>query len=317
MALGMLFLMGCHDGEQGQKLRLAHGLDVTHPVHAGMVRMGEVVDSISGGQLQLEIYPSGQLGTESQCLELLQLGSLAMTKVSAAVMERFAPSYSVLSLPYLFPDRETGFAILDGPVGRDLLAQGSRARLRGLTFFDAGNRSFYTKDGPVRSPDDISGKKVRVQNSAMAVNLIRHLGGSPTPISYGELYTALQQGVVDAAENNLPSYYTSRHYEVTPYYSYDKHTSVPDVLVIGTATWDGLSATEKAWLETAATMATKYQRDRWQAAEREAVTELLKAGVTFTEVAPTAFREAVQPMYEAARQDPALSEILNKILAAQ
>jgi tripartite ATP-independent transporter DctP family solute receptor len=310
-------LMGCQPGERDTRLRLAHGLDVTHPVHAGMVRMGQVVDSISDGQLQLEIFPSGQLGSESQCLELLQLGSLAMTKVSAAVMERFAPAYSVLSLPYLFPDRETGFAILDGPIGKDLLAQGTRARLRGLTFFDAGNRSFYTKDGPVRSPEDIVGKKVRVQNSPMAVDLIRHLGGSPTPISYGELYTALQQGVVDAAENNLPSYYTSRHYEVTPFYSYDKHTAVPDVLVIGTATWDRLSPTERSWLETAARIATEYQRNRWQSAEREAVTELRKAGVTFTEVDPTAFRQAVRPMYEAAREDPELAEVLEKILAAQ
>lgn len=314
----MCFLLwGCGPGEQQRKLRLAHGLDVTHPVHAGMLRMGEVLDSVSEGQLGLEIYPSGQLGSESQCLELLQLGSLAMTKVSAAVMERFAPAYSVLSLPYLFPDRETGFAILDGPIGQDLLARGAAARLRGLTFFDAGNRSFYTKDGPVREPGDIVGKKVRVQNSPMAVDLIRHLGGSPTPISYGELYTALQQGVVDAAENNLPSYYTSRHYEVTPFYSYDQHTAVPDVLVIGTATWDRLTPTERSWVATASRIATQYQRNRWLAAEREAVSALLEAGVTFTEVDASAFRRAVAPMYEAARANPELAPVLEKILAAQ
>ncbi|MDN3633139.1 TRAP transporter substrate-binding protein [Neolewinella lacunae] len=314
-ALGCLF--SCGEISEGKTLRLAHGLDVSHPVHGGMVRMGEVLDSISDGQLRLKIYSGGQLGTESQNLELLQLGSLAMTKVSAAVMERFAPAYSVLSLPYLFEDRETSFRVLDGPVGQELLAQGAAARLRGLTFFDAGTRSFYTKSAPVRTPADVVGKKVRVQNSPMAVDLIKSLGGSPTPISYGELYTALQQGVVDAAENNLPSYYTSRHYEVTPYYSYDRHTAVPDVLVIGTATWEKLSGQERDWLAVAARSATTFQRESWQAAEEEAVRELTKAGVTFTEVDAAAFRAAVEQMYTAARQDPDLAPILERILTAQ
>ncbi|MEM9526399.1 MAG: TRAP transporter substrate-binding protein [Bacteroidota bacterium] len=317
MGLGLVFLMGCSGEQNTQTLRLAHGLDVTHPVHAGMVRMAEVLDSVSGGQMQIEIYPSGQLGSESQCLELLQLGSLSMTKVSAAVMERFAPAYSVLSLPYLFKDRETSFDILDGPVGKSILEEGAEARLRGLTFFDAGTRCFYTKDGPVRTPADVVGKKVRVMASPMAVNLIKSLGGSPTPISYGELYSALQQGTVDAAENNLPSYYTSLHYEVNPYYSFDRHTAVPDVLIMNTATYGKLSEEQRNWLTTAVTEATTYQRNRWQAAEEEAIRELKKEGVTFTEVDAAAFRAAVEPIYDAAKADPNLAPILKRINAAQ
>lgn len=316
--LGLLLtLSGCSAKNEVRTLRLAHGLDPTHPVHAGMVRMGEALDSISGGKMQIKIYSSGQLGSENQCLELLQLGSLAMTKVSTAVMESFAPAYGVFSLPYLFKDRENSFRILDGEIGQEILAQGAEARLRGLTFFDAGTRCFYTKDGPVRTPEDLQGKKVRVMNSPMAVDMIKYLGGSPTPISYGELYTSLQQGVVDAAENNLPSYYTSRHYEVTPFYSYDEHTAVPDVLVIGTATWDALDATRQGWLRTAAAIATKYQRSRWRAAEEEAVTVLENEGVTFTKVDGSAFRAAVQPMYEAARKDPVIEPLLKRIQAAQ
>ncbi|MEO0733073.1 MAG: TRAP transporter substrate-binding protein [Bacteroidota bacterium] len=310
-------LTACGGVGETETLRLAHGLNVTHPVHVGMVRMSEVLDSVSAGKMQIEIYPSGQLGSESQCLELLQLGSLAMTKVSAAVMERFAPAYSVLSLPYLFTDREKSFEILDGDIGQEILAQGADARLRGLTFFDAGTRCFYTKDAPVTSPEDVSGKKVRVMSSPMAVEMISNLGGSPTPISYGELYTALQQGVVDAAENNLPSYYTSRHYEVNPYYSFDHHTAIPDVLVIGSATWEGFSDQQRSWVTTAVRMATDYQRQLWSASEQEAIRELKKAGVTFSEVESGSFQEAVQPMYRAARANPEIAPLLERILAAQ
>ena len=133
---------GCAVDKKIQTLRLAHTLDPTHPVHAGLVRMGEALDSISGGKMQIKIYSSGQLGSEKQCLELLQLGALAMTKVSAAVMENFTPAYGVLGLPYLFKDRESGFEVLDGDIGQEILSQGAEARLRGLTFFDAGTRCF-------------------------------------------------------------------------------------------------------------------------------------------------------------------------------
>ena len=308
---------GCAVDEKVQTLRLAHTLDPTHPVHAGLVRMGEALDSISGGKMQIKIYSSGQLGSEKQCLELLQLGALAMTKVSAAVMENFTPAYGVLGLPYLFEDRESGFQVLDGDVGQEILSQGAEARLRGLTFFDAGTRCFYTKDGPVKTPADLVGKKVRVMNSAMAVNLIKTLGGSPTPISFGELYTALQQGVVDAAENNLPSYFSSRHYEVTPFYSYDEHSAVPDVVIIGTSTWNALDNQRRDWLTKAAAISRDYQRSIWRTAEQKAITTLEKEGVTFTKVDATAFREAVKPMYITARKNPVLAPLLDRIQAQQ
>jgi len=308
---------GCSANEKVQTLRLAHTLDTSHPVHAGLIRMGEALDSISGGKMQIKIYSSGQLGSEKQCLELLQLGSLAMTKVSAAVMENFTPSYGVLGLPYLFKDRESGFAVLDGDVGQDILSQGAEARLRGLTFFDAGTRCFYTKDGPVRTPADLVGKKVRVMNSAMAINLIKTLGGSPTPISFGELYTALQQGVVDAAENNLPSYFSSRHYEVTPFYSYDEHSAVPDVVIIGTSTWNALDDKRRDWLTKAAAISRDYQRSIWRTSEQEAIATLEEKGVTFTKVDAAAFREKVKPMYVSVRKDPILGPLLDRIEAQQ
>ena len=214
-----VLLTACSGSQKGKVLKLAHGLDPSHSVHLGMVYMGERLEEMSDGKLRLEIYPSQQLGAERQCVELLQIGSLAMTKVSAAIMEGFAPKYKVLSLPYIFKDKEHSYRVLDGDIGNELLASGSDYWLRGLTFYDAGSRSFYTKDRPIMKPEDLAGLKIRVMKSPTAVNMIRAMGGSPTPISWGELYTALQGGVVDGAENNPPSFYLSHHYEVCKYYA--------------------------------------------------------------------------------------------------
>lgn len=248
----LIFISGCSRQDSVTAIKLAHGLDIAHPVHKGMVYFAEQVAERSNGQMRIDIYPSGQLGSERQCLELLQIGSLGMTKVSAAVLENFAPRMKVLGLPYLFRDDEHAWAVLNGPIGKDLLLEAQNYWLRGVCFYDAGSRSFYTKDRPVNSPDDLEGLKIRVMNSQTAMQMVKALGGAPTPISFGELYTALQQGVVDGAENNPPSFYTSRHYEVCKYYSIDEHSTVPDVMLIGTNTWERLTAQEQTWLQEAA-----------------------------------------------------------------
>jgi len=201
-------------------------------VHQAMVILGEELEKISEGKLKVNIYPSSQLGGERECLELLQIGSLDITKVSAAVLENFIPEYKVFSIPYIFRDKAHMFSVFDSEVGANLLLKGEKYRLRGLTFYDAGSRSFYMKENPINSPEDLVGKKIRVQKSNMAVAMVNDLGGAPTPISWGELYTALQQGVVDGAENNPPSFYTSKHFEICKFFSLDEHTSVPDVLLM-------------------------------------------------------------------------------------
>ena len=304
--------LGCSSGSQSTTLKLAHGLDVTHPVHLGMEYMAQVLEEKSNGQMQIEIYPSQQLGTERQCLELLQIGSLAMTKVSAAVMENFSPKIQVLSLPYIFRSREHAYAVQDGPVGKSLLVGGEKFWLRGLTYFDAGQRSFYAKK-PIEKPEDVESLKIRVQESVTAMNLVRTLGGSPTPISWGELYTALQQGIVDGAENNPPSFHTSRHYEVCKYYSLNEHTAVPDILVIGTIAWNNLSNQEKLWLEEATREATSYQRTLWQKTEQEALEAVQEAGVTIIRPDKTLFAEKTKVLFEGYKDKPELYELIQKI----
>ncbi len=312
----LLLFSGCAKISDATYLKLAHGLDTNHPVHKGMEFMAGQVAAKSGGKLQIEIYPSGQLGTERQCLELLQIGSLGMTKVSSAVMENFAPNMEVLSLPYIFRNREHHYNVLDGEVGRQLLLQGEKYWLRGLTYFDAGHRSFYAKS-PIRTPDDLKGKKIRVQESVTAMNLIRALNGAPTPISWGELYTALQQGVVDGAENNPPSFYTSRHYEVCKYYTLNEHTAVPDILVISTLAWNRLTEQERQWLQEAADEAKVFQRKRWQEAEQAALDSVKAAGVEIIIPDKAPFAEKTQSLFDYYKNQPEKYRLIREIQAVQ
>jgi tripartite ATP-independent transporter DctP family solute receptor len=236
-----------------------------------------------------------------------------MTKVSASVMENFAPSYKVLSLPYIFKDRNHAYQVLDGEIGNKLLLEGQKFWLRGLTFYDAGYRSFYTKDKPIYGPDDLRGLKIRVQPSNTAMNMVSAFGGSPTPISWGELYTALQQGVVDGAENNPPSFYFSRHYEVCKYYSLNEHTAVPDVLLISTVIWDKLTDEEKDWLQKAARSSAQFQRKLWLESEKFCLSEVEKAGVEIIHPDKEAFASRVQGIYDSYKDNSEIFELIKEI----
>ncbi|WP_047247966.1 TRAP transporter substrate-binding protein [Maribacter thermophilus] len=308
-----IFIMGCSTHSDVKILRLGHGLDVSHSVHKAMVKMGEDLFERSGGRLKLEIYPSQQLGTERECLELLQIGSLDMTKVSVGVLENFAPKTKVLGLPFLFRDRQHSFDVLDGPIGEALLNEGEKYWLKGLGFYDAGSRSFYTMKKPILKPSDLKGQKIRVMESATAVNMVKALGGSPTPISWGELYTSLQQGVVDGAENNPPSFYLSRHYEICKYYSLDEHTVLPDALLIGTYAWNKLTEQEQAWLKESVKESVKYQRILWAEAEAEALREVEKAGVQIIRPEKKAFADKVEEIYESYKDDTDIYPLIKQI----
>jgi tripartite ATP-independent transporter DctP family solute receptor len=317
----LIFLLlsnfGCQDAKKGKVLKLAHGLPPDHPVHQAMVYMADRCQEVSEGQLQLEIYSSGQLGSEQQCVELLQIGSLAITKVSAAVMESFIDDYKVLGLPYLFRDKSHMHHALDGEIGRDLLLSTEDFFIRGLCFYDAGSRSFYTIDKPILSPADLKGLKIRVMKSKTAMDMVKALGGSPTPISWGELYTALQSGVVDGAENNPPSLYTSHHFEVCKHYSIDEHTSVPDVLIISSHVWNKLSDQEKKWLQQAADDSVPVQRAYWEASVKESLEEVQKAGVKIYYPDKTAFADLVGPIYESYKNHPTIFNYIQRIQAVE
>lgn len=311
----MVLLSGCSQISDVRYLKVAHSNDASHPVHKSLLYMAQRAKEISGGKLQIDVYSSSQLGQERECIELLQIGSLAMVKTSTATMEGFAPKFKVLSIPYIFRDTEHQFAVLNGEIGQELKLEGEKYWLRGLCFYDAGSRSFYTKDQPVETPADLIGKKIRVMPSNTAMNMVQQLGGSPTPISYGELYTALQQGVVDAAENNLPSFYYSHHYEVCKYYSVNEHASIPDMVLISTHVWDKLSQEEQQWLQQAANESVAFERKAWQEAVQESLEAVKAAGVTVTYPDKSKFEEKVESMYDNYKSEPEVYDLIQRIQA--
>jgi tripartite ATP-independent transporter DctP family solute receptor len=295
-------------------IKLGHAQVVNHPVHEAMLFMAEQVKKKSNGKIIMKVYPNQQLGSERELLELLQIGSLGMTKVSAAALEGFAPTMQVFGMPYLFRDDAHQRAVLEGEIGKQLLLDGEEFWLRGLTYYDAGKRSFYTKNKPVETPADLAGLKVRVMESPTASNMVKSLGSSPTPVSYGELYTALQQGIVDAAENNPPSLYTSKHYEVCKFYSLDEHTAIPDVVIISTKVWERLSPEEQKWVQEAADESAVHEYKLWAESTAESMRELEAAGVTITYPDKEPFRKAVEGVYEQLKiQQPEIYEIVQAI----
>jgi len=305
----------CADLATHKVVYLAHTLPTSHPVHQGMEVFAEKVKEESNGKLSVKIFPDGQLGTEREVLELLQIGSIAMTKVSAASMANFAPEYKVMGVPYLFRDKDHLYKVLEGETGEKILLSGSDFLLRGLCFYDAGSRSFYTKNKPIKSPADLDGLKIRVMNHKMSVDMVNEMGGSATPMAYGELYTALQQGVVDGAENNPPSFVTSRHYEVCKYYTLDEHSSIPDVLVIGTKYWDTLSSEEQVWMKDAAKISAKAQQVFWKNNVEECMATLEAANVEIFRPQKSLFAEKSKAVLEEFEKDIKMKEIVDEIKA--
>lgn len=301
--LGLIMMLTACRADDNQEddahtIVLAHAMHLTHPVSVAMDEMAKNIETISNGKLKIEIYPTQQLGSERELLELVQIGTIDMTKISAGSLENIVPDMRVFSLPYLFRDEEHMAKVLWGEVGDEILQEGAEYGLMGLDYYDAGSRSLYTKNRRVTNPDDLSGMKVRVMPSAMATKLIKRLGASPTPLAYGELYTAFQGGIVDAAENNPPSFYTSRHYEVCNYYIINEHTTIPDVLVIGTKTWENLTGQQQEWLREAVEQSVELQRKLWRESVKESMEEVQKAGVEVIYPDKTPFRERLQPIYD-------------------
>ena len=311
LSIALLF-WGCDQTSSVRVIRLGHGLDVTHSVHKAMQKADSYLNELSQGKMRLQIYPNQQLGSERECLELLQIGSLDMTKVSGAVLENFSPKLRIFGIPFLFKNKNHLFKTLDGSIGKELLQEGEEYWLKGLAFYDSGSRSFYTKK-PLEHPNDLKGLKIRVQESVSAYDMVKQLGASPTPISWGELYTALQQGVVDGAENNPPSFYLSRHYEVCKYYCIDEHTMIPDVLLVSTHLWKRLNPQEQSWLQSAIDKSVPYQRELWVQSEKESLRAIINAGVKVSYPKKEIFQQATRAMYEEFKKDPEIANLIERI----
>tara|TARA_R110002096_G_scaffold321161_1_gene515232 strand:- start:2065 stop:3039 length:975 start_codon:yes stop_codon:yes gene_type:complete len=314
LAILFISMASCKKADKGKVLYLGHTLPQTHPVHKGILEFQKALETKSKGSLKVKIFPDAQLGSEREVLELLQIGSVAATKVSAATLSNFVPEYHLLGIPYLFRDKDHQFDVLEGEIGKSILEKGSKFWLRGLCYYDAGSRSFYTSEKAIRTPDDLKGLKIRVMNNQMAINMVNSMGGSATPLAYGELYTAIQQGVVDGAENNPPSFVSSNHYEISKYYTLDQHSSVPDVLLIGTKFWNKLSEEEKIWVQEAADESAQAQKQFWNESVEESMAIAKKAGVEIIVPKKSLFAEKSKSVVEEfVKEFPEMAPIVNKI----
>ncbi|MBM4764890.1 TRAP transporter substrate-binding protein [Bacillus sp. B15-48] len=301
--LTALTLNGCQilTGEPGvTELKLAHNQTLDHPVHLSLAEFGRIVEERSNNDIKVTIYPNAQLGSEREVLELTQSGAVDVAKVSASALEGFEPDYSIFSLPYVFEDyQEFENAMNNKNITNQLYFQTEPIGFIGLTYYNAGERHLYTKNRIINTVEDMRGLKTRVQPSQTSVNMIEALGGLPTPMSYGEVYTALQSGVIDAAENNETALVGNNHGEVAKYYMYTGHQIVPDMLIMNAKRYNQLSDEHKQIIHDAAEESTVYHEDVWSKTIAEMTeTAKNKMGVNFIEVDKTSFIDAVMPLHE-------------------
>jgi len=277
-------------------LKLGHGLDEQHPVHKAMLHMKTRLEELSGGRATIDVYPSGVLGNEVECLEQVQMGVLAMTKVSTAALEAFAPEMRVFGIPFVFRDEAHYWKTLNGAFGERMLELGGNEHFQGLCYYDSGDRNFYSTKKPIRSAADVVGMKIRVMNSRTAMDMIKAMKGSACPISWGELYTALDQGIVDAAENNWPSFVTSRHLEVCKFFTLSGHQRIPDMVIINAKKWERLPADLQAMLRQAAKESEVFQRELWREKTEQCIEAVKERGVEIITPDMASFREVCAPI---------------------
>ena len=286
--------------------KLATDQAVDYPNTIALQSFADEVKEKTDGRIDIEIYPSAQLGDENAYLQQLQFGAVDFAKSSIAPLAQFCTDLNALSLPYLFDSTDHMFKCLDGEIGEEIFASFESANIVGLGFTNNGSRCFFTKT-PVHTADDLANMKLRVQSSPMMLGLVESLGGFPQAIASTELYSALQTGVVDGAENNINTYNGDSLYEQAPYFIYDHHNIQPEIIVASKQTWDSLSEDDQTIIRAAMDNAMEYQKELWSEKEEENEKKLREAGVTFYE--PTTeeleeFRAKCQTLYD----DPELGQ---------
>ena len=277
-------------------LTLSHGLAEDHAVHIALTGLADAVREQSEGTLNIEICPNAPLGSEVDNITQIRAGALDMAKVSASTLGNFQQEWNVLSVPYVFNDQQHYYNVMDGEIAQDLYKLTESKGFMGLTWMDSGARSFYTANRAIREPSDLKGLMIRTMDSQMAINMMAALGGAATVTSYSEIYTAMQQGVIDGAENNVTA--MRDHADVTQYYCFDEHTRIPDILLISTETWNAFSDHQREIMTSCARAMTEDYKAAWTAFEDEVLAVAEEKGVELIyDVNIPAFQEACQSIY--------------------
>lgn len=289
-----------------------------YPTVEAVKHMGKLVEERTGGRLCIEVFHSAQLGEEKDTMEQTRFGVIDMNRLSMGPFNTLIEETKVVSLPYIFRSTEHMHHVMDGPIGEELLATFEPYDLIGLAYYDGGSRSFYNSQKPIASKEDLVGMKFRVMQSDVSVDMMSALGANATPLPYGEVYSSIQTGVIDGAENNWPSFESSGHYEVAGYYTLDQHLMIPEVLVMSKISWDKLSADDQAILRQAAKDSVPVMRDMWVAREKVSEEKVRAAGVkVISDIDKTPFIEAMAPVYAKHVTSDKMKDLVARIQATE
>jgi len=315
---GMVFANGSSEatGSSGViKLKLAENQSANNPVSQAMLKFADLVKEKTGGSVEVEVYLDAQLGNENETIDQVQAGTLDFARINTSALSTTADEVGVFTLPYIFTSNEHKYAVLDGEIGQsiDKILE-EKYDMKNLGYLESGSRNFYSTKKPIKGVSDMKGLKVRVQSSEVAINMVELLGGAATPMAYGEVYQGLQTGVIDAAENDFVSYYTSGHYEVAKYFTLDGHMAPPAALLMSMQTWNKLSADQQKAIQEAADEAATWQRKAMDDYQNESRALVEKAGCTIIDVDVQSFQDAVGSIYD---KYPQYKDVIAKIKATK
>lgn len=304
------------EGKTARVIRVAHGQNEEHPQHKALIEFEKYVEEKTNGELDVQLFPNELLGASAQALELCQTGAIDLVVASLGNLEAFEDSYTVLNLPYIMDSKEHYHEVMNdeeimGPIYESTRESG----FIGLTWFDAGVRNIYTTKKAINTPEDLKGLKIRVQASPTNVKMLEALGASATPMSFGEVYTGLQQSVIDGAENNELALINNKHGEVAKHYSYNMHAMLPDMVVVNAKLLDTLTPEQSQAILDGAKLANEFELQAWEAAETEAKEKAEAMGVNFYYPDIKPFQEKMVDLHNEYTQDPEMKAVFDKIRA--
>jgi len=316
-ALTALVLLLTAGMAQEITLRAADNQPEDYPTVQGLYFMADYIEAATDGRIVMDVFPGGQLGDERSTIEQVQLGVIDIVRTSTSPVGEFYEPMGVYSLPYIFRSETHMWKVVNGPIGRELLDGLREADMVGLAYYDSGSRNFYTTDTPIREAADLEGLRMRTQQSQVVLDMMEALGAEPVPMAFEEVYSSLQTGVIDGAENNFPSYgpFGVRHYEVAPYFTLDGHARVPEVVMISQSTWDDLSAEDQQIVREAAISSVAVQAALWDDLSGESREAVVEAGSEIISVDTSEFQAAMDPLYE--EYGAAFGDLVDRILAVE
>jgi len=310
--------VGVSRGATALELKAADTHSADYPTVQAVVYMGDLLSQWTNGRISIKTFPGRQLGEEKSTIEQTQIGAIDLNRINLAPLNNIVPETAIPALPYIFRSIEHMYKVMDGEIGQEIFEALEKHGMIGLAYYDSGARSFYNAKRPVMSPADLKGMKIRVQNSDLFVSMVSALGGNATPMEFGQVYESLKTGVIDGAENNWPSYESTRHFEVAGYYTLDQHSLSPEVLVMSKKSWDKLSVKDRRLVRKAAALSVPVMRDLWNARVKKSKAIVMKNGNKVIEtVDKQPFIDAMKPVYDKFVTTPALKDMVKRIQAVK